>query len=279
MERVMHRTTVNGIEIEFETAGAGEPVLLIHGAFIADTFHPLMAEPALTGRFLLVNMHRRGYAGSSHPTSPVTISDHAADCRALISHLGVERAHVAGHSYGGAVALQLAVEAPQIVQSIALLEPSMVVGASGPGYREMLMSNAAQYREVGAERVVHEFVELRWPGYRPHLERLVPGAMDQAVADAPTWYDRELASLMEWQFGENEAGGINLPVLSILGGDSQKLAPRFVETHEWLERHLSDSEGVTIPGTTHFMLMQDVPATARALSDFWSRHPIGHARS
>jgi pimeloyl-ACP methyl ester carboxylesterase len=207
----------------------------------------------------------------------VTVSYHAADCRALISHLGFERAHIAGHSYGGAVALQLAVEFPEVVQSVALLEPAMIVGASGPGYREMLMSNAAQYRELGAERVVHEFVELRWPGYRPHLERLVLGAMDQAAADAPTWYDRELDSLMTWRFGEREAGAIALPLLSILGGDSNKLAPRFVETHDWLEQYLAGFEGVTISGTTHFMLMQDPGATARALADFWSRHPIDHA--
>jgi pimeloyl-ACP methyl ester carboxylesterase len=270
----MQHAKVNEVEIEFKTIGAGESVLLIHGAFIADTFRPLTAEPALASRYQLVTYSRRGYAGSSHPDAPVSIANHAADCRLLISHLGFDRAHIAGHSYGGAVALQLAFESPEVVQSVALLEPALIVGESGPGYREMLLSNAAQYREVGAERVVHEFVEARWPSYGPHLEALVPGAMDQAVSDAATWYDRELASLLEWHFGEEDARRVNVPVLSILGGDSHKLAPRFVETYHWLESSLPAFEGVTIPGTMHFMLMQDPRATAHFLAEFWSRHLI-----
>ena len=93
----MERANVAGITIEYEIAGHGEPVAFIHGALIAETFRPLLAEPALTDRYHLIRYHRRGYAGSTHTRGPVSVAQHGADCRALLRHLGVERAHVVGH--------------------------------------------------------------------------------------------------------------------------------------------------------------------------------------
>ena len=76
-------------------------MVFIHGAFIADAFRPLLAEPSLANRYRLILYHRRGYSGSSRATEPVSISRQAADCRALLHHLGVERAHVVGTHTAG----------------------------------------------------------------------------------------------------------------------------------------------------------------------------------
>ncbi|MGH7605776.1 MAG: alpha/beta fold hydrolase [Gemmatimonadales bacterium] len=132
---------------------------------IADTFRPLLREPSLAGRYRLILYHRRGYAGSSRASGPVSVARQAADCRALLRHLSVERAHVVGHSYGGAVALQLALDAPGVACSLALLEPALMVGVSAQGYRESLARAVERYREAGAA-VVDEFLQARWPGYR-----------------------------------------------------------------------------------------------------------------
>ena len=85
----MERARTEGAELEYEVSGTGEPVVFIHGAFIADIFRPLLAEPSLVGRYQLILYHRRGYAGSSHPSEPVSVARQAADCRALLRHLGV----------------------------------------------------------------------------------------------------------------------------------------------------------------------------------------------
>src|SRR5438034_89053 len=98
---MVDRMTVEGITLEHEDAGSGEPVVLIHGALIADAFGPLLAEPALAGRYRFITYHRRGYLGSSHTPGPLTIARQAADCGALLRQLGVPRAHVVGHSLGG----------------------------------------------------------------------------------------------------------------------------------------------------------------------------------
>jgi pimeloyl-ACP methyl ester carboxylesterase len=269
----MDRARVDGAELEYEVAGTGEAVVFIHGAFIADTFRPLLAKPGLAGRYRLILYHRRGYAGSSRGAGTADVGQQAADCRALLRHLGVERAHVVGHSYGGCVALQLALDAPDVVGSLALLEPGLMVGASAGGYREALARGAARYRDAGAAVAVDEFLQARWPGYGAALEGVLPGAVAQAVADAGTWFERELPGQLDWRFGEAEARRITQPVLSVLGGESEALWSRFGETHRLLLTWLPRAEGFVLPGTTHLMQLQDPRGLAEALAGHFARHP------
>src|SRR5437867_1928999 len=84
--RHMDRAEVDGMTLEYEESGSGDPVVFIHGAHMGDTYRPLMAEPALKN-YKLIGYHRRGYAGSSKPAGAVSISTHAADCLALLRKL------------------------------------------------------------------------------------------------------------------------------------------------------------------------------------------------
>jgi pimeloyl-ACP methyl ester carboxylesterase len=272
----LERARTDGAELEYEVSGTGEPAVFIHGALTADTFRPLLAEPSLVGRYRLILYHRRGYAGSSRASGPVSIVQQAADCRGLLHHLGVERAHVVGHSYGGDVALQLALDTPGVVHSLALLEPGLMVGTNAQGYRESLARGVERYREAGAAVVVDEFLQARWPGpgYRATLDRMLPGAFAQTVADAETWFEREVSGQLGWRFGEAEARRISQPTLSVLGGESDALWSRFGETHRLLLAWLPYAEGFVLPGTTHFMLLQDLRGVAEALATFWARHRL-----
>src|SRR5436190_20713 len=120
----MEHAQVNGVELEYEVTGSGEPVLLI-SPVVADGFLPLVSEPSL-GDYQLIRYHKRGWAGSTHAEGPVTVGDHAADAAALLEHLGIRSAHVAGHSSGAAVAAQLALDEPGRVATLILLELSLL---------------------------------------------------------------------------------------------------------------------------------------------------------
>lgn len=96
---LMRTVAVNGVSLDYEAQGAGEPVALIHAAPFADFFAPFMDQPALGG-YRLVRYHRRGYAGSSRTAGPVSIIDQAADLAGLLDDLAIEPAHIVGHSYG-----------------------------------------------------------------------------------------------------------------------------------------------------------------------------------
>lgn len=269
------QVVVDGITLEYEESGAGDPVVCIHGVLVADAFRPLVAELERAGRYRVITYHRRGYVGSSRPQGPVDMAEQAGDCAGLLSHLGLRRAHVVGHSFGGAVGLELALAAPQLVHTLSLLEPGLLIGESADLYRHGLMDSARRYREAGAEVAVDEFLEMRWPGYRSALEHLLPRAREQAVADASTCFDTDIPAGLGWPFGEEQARRIAQPVLVVLGEKSVALHPRFAETYRLLLSWLSKAEGVTVPDASHLVQMENPPATAKALVDFFARHPLG----
>ncbi len=270
----MERAEVNGVTLEYAVTGTGEPVVCIHGAFIASMFQPLLTEPSLADHYQIITYHRRGYEHSSRHIGPVSIAEQAADCRALLAHLGVSRAHVVGHSSGGVIALQLALDSPDSVHSLALIEPALAIGASGGPYREALARGGERYRAVGAAVVVDEFLEARSPGYRTLLVRLMPGAFAQAVANAPTCFESELPAQLAWHFDAPEAQRITQPTLSVLGEKSDALWDRFGETHRWLLESLPNAEGFVLPGATHLPQIEQPRALAEGLAAFFARHPL-----
>ena len=70
---------------------------------------------------------------------------------------------------------------------------------------------------------------------------MLPGAFDLTVADAETWFEREVDGLINWPFDETACRRITQPALSVLGGGSDALWPRFGETHRLLLENLPDA--------------------------------------
>jgi pimeloyl-ACP methyl ester carboxylesterase len=247
----MNRARIDGKVLEYEVRGTGEPVVLVHGALIADAFAPLLAEPALTERYRLVLYHRRGFAGSTHAEDPLSIAQQAADCRALMDHLGVRRAHVAGHSYGGVIGLQLALDYPDMVHSLALLEPALLIVPSTPQFMEAMGPIMQRYEAGDKMGAVDDFLQtVVGPEYRSVLDRVLPGAFAQTVADADTFFRIELPALEQWSFTQAEAGRITQPVLAVLGADSHTLWPGWVEVHDLVQAWLPQSEAFVLEGAT-----------------------------
>jgi pimeloyl-ACP methyl ester carboxylesterase len=221
-----------------------------------------------------VSYHRRGFAGSTHPDRPLSIAEQAADCRALLEALGIDRAHVVGHSYGGVIALQLALDAPELVHSLALLEPALFAVPSGPRLLEAMGPVAGLYQAGDKARAVDAFERaVIGPDYRANLDWMVPGGFDQAVADADTLFAQDLPALMEWRFTRDDARGIRQPVLAMLGADSASLWPGFREGYELVREWLPQAEGFVLKGATHGLQMQNPHDAAEALARFFARHP------
>jgi pimeloyl-ACP methyl ester carboxylesterase len=271
----MQSVEVNDVALEYEVVGAGEPVLLI-SPVIADGFLPLVAEPALVDRYQLIRYHKRGWVGSTHTPPPVSIADHAADAAALLDHLGVRRAHIAGHSSGAAVAVQLALDHPEHVHTLMLLELSLFSVPSGEAFLTQAQPALEAYASgdhTGALAMFMSAVSgLEWARCRTLLELRVPGAMAQAISDADTFFGVELPALTEWEFGAEQAAGLNRPVLSVLGGETQ---PLWVEVAEFLRSALPQVDECTIDGAGHLLHIQRPEPVARAIAEFLGRHPIG----
>src|SRR3954466_3599945 len=208
----MQSVNVNGAELEYEVIGAGEPVLLI-SPVIADGFLPLLAEPALADRYQLIRYHKRGWVGSTHTPPPVSVADHAADAAALLDHLGLRPVHVAGHSSGAAVAAQLALDHPEYVHTLMLLEPSLISVPSLEAFFTRVQPALEAYASgdhAGALAIFMSAVSgLEWTRGKALLEERIPGAVAQAIRDADTFFGVELPALTEWTFGADHAARLN----------------------------------------------------------------------
>jgi pimeloyl-ACP methyl ester carboxylesterase len=270
----MQHARVNGVELEYEVVGSGEPVLLI-SPVVADGFLPLLSERALADRYRLITYHKRGWAGSTHTAAPVSIADHAADAAALLNHLGVRCAHVAGHSSGAAVALQLALDRPEIVQTLALLELSLLSVPSATGFLQKagpaFEAYAAGQHETALAAFMSAVSGLEWDACRALLDERVPGAVPQAIKDADTFFGIELPALSAWTFGAEQAAAISQPVLSVLGTDTE---PLWIEVADLLRSWLRQVEDCTIEGAGHLLHMQRPEPVAKCIAAFFGRHSL-----
>jgi len=113
----------NGASIYYEVSGEGPPVLLLQGiGVIGEGWRPQVK--GLADRYRVIIIDNRGIGQSSEDPGPVptlTIETMAADALAVLDALGIAQAHVVGHSMGGVIAQQVALQARQRVRSLALL--------------------------------------------------------------------------------------------------------------------------------------------------------------
>jgi pimeloyl-ACP methyl ester carboxylesterase len=277
---VMERARVDGVELEYELRGSGEPVLLIPPGPVAGAFLPFLSEQALLGGYQLIRYHRRGQAGSTPVTAPVSFTDHASDAASLLDHLGVRRAHVAGHSFGGNIALQLALDHPEAVQTLALLEPWLFAVPSAEAFLKqaepVLQAYGAGDREGAMAGFLSAVGGLDWETCRAVIDERIPGGADRALVEADFSFGSDLPALNAWTFGPDEAASISRPVLSVLGTKSDRL---FVEGRELLRSWFPQMEELTLEGAGHFLHIERPEPAAEGLAEFFGRHPLAAGRA
>lgn len=180
----MPKATVNGVETEYEVHGAGTPVLFIHGGWggpassLAPTENAVTS--ALTENVQLIMYDRRGAGQSESILDDFTVADIAADGRALLDHLGIENSIVIGHSMGGMVAQQYALDYPEKVIGVCLAATGSDLMTSIP-LGHMGTELVERCRNEG-DRVVFESLQndLRNPPpYAPTDEPRTPEAEER----------------------------------------------------------------------------------------------------
>lgn len=271
----MKQVRLNGIELEYDVEGSGEPALLIGTGPIADSFMPFLSDDALADRYRLIRYHQRGQAGRMNGGEPVSFADHAGDAAALLRHLGIRRAHVAGHSSGAIIALQLAADVPELVQSLALLEPPLIGVASAGAFFDKtgpaLSAYGAGDREGAMAKFLSVVSSLDWETCRTILDERVPGGVAQVMTEADALFGSYLPALSEWRFGSEQAAAMSQPVLSVVGTASE---PLFTESHDLLCSWFPQIEACTIDGVAHLLHLQKCGPVARAVAEFFARWPI-----
>ena len=129
--------TVREIDIWFDRAGTGAPLLAISGSRGDLRRKPNLLESPLANAFNVLAYDQRGLGRTSKPDKPYVMADFADDAAALLDAVGWERVRVVGVSFGGMVALELALRHPDRVAKLALCctSPGGEGGSSYPIHR------------------------------------------------------------------------------------------------------------------------------------------------
>ncbi len=183
----------DGVSLAFEVRGevrgearGGRPAIALImglGGHRGDWGEPFLR--ALAAGLTVVAFDARGTGGSSKPRAPTSIAQMAADARAVIEHVGLGTTHVMGMSMGGAVAMQLALDAPRLVASLVLCSTSPG-GPSAFAPTERAAAAMAPRKNVSPEVVVRDRIAaLMPPGFAEAHPDVIEHAMRASLA-APT---------------------------------------------------------------------------------------------
>jgi pimeloyl-ACP methyl ester carboxylesterase len=238
---------VNGINLYYETHGAGRPLVLLHGGLgSGEMFGPIL--PALAARHQVIAVDLQGHGRTADIDRPLDIRLMADDIAALIGHLKLNKPDVAGYSLGGGVALQTAAKYPALVGRLVVVSANVRRDAI---YPEML----AQQGQVSAAAA--EFMKDT-PMYQLY-QRVAP-----RPGDFPGLLDKiGEAMSKDFDFTE-EVRGLQMPTL-IVAADADMAPPsHYAEVFTLLDGGLRDGgwmgEGrpkgghalAILPGLTHY---------------------------
>lgn len=273
----MRRTILGDASIAVEFRGAGQPVLLIHGTVAADGLLPIAEALAPRREYLLIRYHRRGYGGSSPIPIPWSVEQHATDAARLIDQLGIRKAHVIGHSAGAAVAMELALDFPQKVGSMVLLEPWLAAPANWfTALEQDLAAIQGIYESGQTEAALDSYLNLFCgPDHRKVLDRALPAAWhDVALHDADTLFLHELGALRLWQLNRSVAERITKPMLLVRGDRTSSFC---ADAHRELADWFPDAQTVVLPGAGHMLPSEKPDTLARIIARFLARNPMSFA--
>jgi pimeloyl-ACP methyl ester carboxylesterase len=171
---------VNGINLYYETHGAGRPLILLHGGLgSGEMFGPLL--PALAEGHQVIAVDLQGHGRTADIDRPISTSRMADDIAALIDFIGLDRPDLMGYSLGGGVALQTAICHPDVVGRLVIVSVNIRRSAIYPdmlGQQAQLNATAAQFMKDTPMYELYTRVAPR-PEDFPHLLDKMGEAMSE----------------------------------------------------------------------------------------------------
>src|SRR3972149_5103075 len=247
----MARVNLNGAAINYETNGEGPAMVLLH-ANPFDHSMWLYQMPRFSAWYQVIALDLRGYGGSER-TTECSLEIMAKDVARLCGKLGIDKCILAGVSVGGQIALQFAVDFPELLSAL------IVVGCvpSGRDLEQVFVQRIEGYRREGIPTY-----------YEKHLRALVSNEfqeseigrylVDMFLEKAPTLRVEPIAAIFEsvkqWSVKE-DIHRIKTPTL-LIGGEKDGALPGVRQIHSLMP----EARFAIIPGAGHACCM-GAPAT------------------
>ena len=248
--------SVNGLEMYYEIHGTGEPLVLLHGAYMTiDAMGEVVPSLAKTRRVIAVEL--QGHGRTADIDRPLSYEQMADDTAALLRRIGIEEADIFGYSMGGGIALQVTIRHPEVVRKLVLA--SVYYNNNGV-YPELLQA---------IETITPEaFAGTPW---REEYDRIAPNPEDFPTLVAKL---KELdLTFVGWPPEDIQA--IEAPALVIIG-DSDVVRPEHaVEMFRLVGgavagdlAGLPSSRLAILPGTTHVGLVERSDLLVSMIGEF-----------
>jgi len=248
------RVSVNGLSFAYVEQGSGATVILVHGA-VSDYREWAGQMAALAPRYRVIAYSRRYHWPNSSPgaDADVRVEVQADDLAAIIKALGVAPAHIVGHSFGGAVALNLTLNHPELVRTLVLAEPAVSGVLGNISENDPVMKDSQAVRaemkeafETGdAETIVRTYAAHVAPG---EFEKASPDVRQMLLTNAPAF--RLDFTSRRPPFTCDDAGRVTVPVLVMSGGRSALGLQRIAAS---AARCIRGAKLVTLPEATHWL--------------------------
>ena len=253
---------VNGVKMYYEVHGSGEPVVLLHGAFmtITNNWTGWIGELSKTRKVIAVEM--QGHGRTADIPRDITNENLADDVATLLKELDIPRADLIGYSMGGAVAMQCAIRHPDRVRKVVVI--SSVFRRDG-----MVKEALDAFPKLTADAFKGSPIEAEYKKLSPTPDEF-PKFVKRILATASKGHDlgadKLKATTAPMFFIHGDADGIRLEhvaeMFRLKGGEIHgDMKPR------------STSRLAILPNTTHVTLMQRMPVIVPMVNDFLDAEP------
>jgi pimeloyl-ACP methyl ester carboxylesterase len=274
-----YATTHDGVKLYYEECGAGRPVLFVH-EYAGDyrSWEPQVRY--LSRQYRCITFSQRGYPPSDVPADGARYSQDIFrdDVKALMDHLGVERAHIVGHSMGAYTALHMGIRYPQ--RCLSLTAAGCGWG-SDPAQREqsaaMARDIARMFRDEGIEAAAAKYADVPMRqqykakdprGWQEFRRRMTEHSTE---GHALTMLHVQLRRPTLWEL-EPQLKALRVPMLVITGDEDAAC----IDGSVMLKRTVPGAGLLMIPRAGHTINSEEPAAFNQALLEFFGA--VQHGR-
>ena len=254
---------VNGLKMYYEVHGSGDPVVLLHGAFmtITNNWTGWIAELAKTRKVIAVEM--QGHGRTADIERDISQENLADDVAALLDHLKIPKADLIGYSMGGGVAMACAVRYPDKVRKVVVISSAFRRDGMAKEGLDAISKLSAEAFNGSPIEVEYKKLSPTPDDFPKFVKRLL--AMDSKGGDIGA--DKLKATKAPMFFIHGDADGIRLEHVAEMfrlkgGGGHGDMGPR------------SASRLAILPNTTHVTLMQRMNIIVPMVNDFLDAKPL-----
>lgn len=258
-----------GVKIYFQIVGEGEPLLLLMGFGADGNLWELHVE-AYSKHFQCIILDNRGVGKSDAPLGSYSTTVMAADAKAVLDHLSVGRAHVAGISMGGAIAQEFSLLYPEAVRSLLLI-------STWPRFNNYAMEvyeNLKSLRKTSNPDVFMQLLQL-WIFAPPHYEKSLEAlkadqkaAVNNPALQSQSGFEGQLDACINHD-AVSRLHNIKCPTMITIGLLDIFTPPAFSEL---LHQRIPHAEYVTFPLGGHVHHWEDLDRFNRTTLDFLLRN-------